>query len=131
MKLARQSVITIISLLLIMLLLTSMSFASGVLYGHLNFKAETVYYEGNTLVVHGSWHNQTNKYIDHTNWVTMNVFTWNGSFWEMIASGTFAAHELQLAPGQWKVCTYRIYNTQGKPLGRWWVQGGVSFHTPE
>lgn len=120
--------VVLVTTLLILLSLVPITNASE-LYGNLNYKVENVYYEGDTLVVFGYWLNETNKYILSTNWVKMNVYTWNGSFWEIIASGSFTASDyLHIAPGKSKYWTYKIYDSPRKSLNRWWVQTQVNFN---
>lgn len=110
-----------------LLLFASVTYAAG-LEGNLNFTAENVYYDGNTLFIYGYWLNQTNMYIPYTNWMNMNVYSWNGGFWELIARGEFTQpNYINLLPGETKYMTYRIYNSPIKSLHRWWVQTQVNF----
>lgn len=119
----------IVSVTLMMLLFfVSVTYAYG-LEGKLVFTPETVYYEGNTVVVYGYWLNETNKYIPYTNWVNMDVYSHRGNSWDLIARGEFTQPSyINLSPGESKYWTYRIHNCQIASLYRWWVQTEVNYH---
>jgi len=113
--------------LIIMLFFLSVTYASG-LEGKLSFTAENVYYEGNTLYIYGYWLNETNKYIPHTNWLNMDIYSRSGNSWDLIARGQFVQpNYINLLPGESRYWTYRIYNCPIVPLYRWWVQTEVNY----
>ena len=113
--------------LILMLFFVSVTYASG-LEGKISFTPENVYYEGNTLVVYGYWLNETNKYVPHTNWVNMLVYTRNGNYWNLITQAQFTQpNYINLLPGESRYWTYRIYNCPIAPLYRWWVQTEVNY----
>lgn len=119
---------TLCATLLFLFLFVAVTYASG-LQGTLIFTAETVYYEGNTVVIYGYWLNDTNKYIPYTNWVNMDVYALNRNFQELVASGQFKQRNyIDLEPGESIYWTYRIYNCPTPPLHRWLVNTEVNYH---
>lgn len=113
--------------LILLLFFASITYASA-LQGNLTFTPETVYYEGNTVVIYGYWFNDTNKYIPYTNWVSMDVYAGNRNLQELIARGEFTQRNyIYLEPGEATYWTYRIHNSLVKPLQKWRVNTEVNY----
>ena len=124
MKVSVNKTIPVIMAILIMnLTLISMAYAD-----QLDWKTERVYFKGETLILEGTFYNDTSNTVDHVNEFRARVKLLRHDEWRQIASATFKDIDIYIRPGGSKNFTFRIHDVEPRRIEKWKVNTWMEYH---